>query len=112
VRSLERGFDDICGDTFCEGDYANLTSLRFRCSVVAADGSLGTCVWVFAGSQEQVDPATGAISVDAKTFVCSLPVRGNARAFLDTLSNAGNEALYTPLPGTDASIYDALTTCL
>ncbi|MCP6576546.1 hypothetical protein NL496_28005, partial [Klebsiella pneumoniae] len=32
---LVRGFDDICGDTFCEGEYHNLQALRFRCSVGA-----------------------------------------------------------------------------
>jgi len=28
---LVRGFDEVCGDTFCEGEYHNLQSLRFRC---------------------------------------------------------------------------------
>jgi hypothetical protein len=41
---LVRGFDEVCGDTFCEGEYHNLQSLRFRCSVNAADGGVEECV--------------------------------------------------------------------
>ncbi|MDB4939025.1 MAG: hypothetical protein JWP87_5997 [Labilithrix sp.] len=31
-RKLASGFDDACGDSFCEGDYADITPLRLACS--------------------------------------------------------------------------------
>ncbi len=33
TTDLRSDFDNICGDTFCEGDYSNLQSLSFDCSV-------------------------------------------------------------------------------
>src|SRR5690606_40042877 len=30
TRALRRDFDWICGDTFCEGEYSNIQSLRYR----------------------------------------------------------------------------------
>src|SRR5688572_10458519 len=35
TMQLRRQFDEICGDTFCEGDYSNLQPLRFQCAVDA-----------------------------------------------------------------------------
>ena len=35
-RGLAQDFDDICGDTFCEGEFTNLQSMAFRCSVAGA----------------------------------------------------------------------------
>ena len=31
-RSLRQSFDNVCGDTFCEGEYSNLLPMRLRCS--------------------------------------------------------------------------------
>lgn len=112
VASLEKGFDDICGDTFCEGDYANLQSLRFRCSVAEKGGRIGQCLWVFAGSYEEIDPKSGAIEVNSKTFPCAIPVTATGDELLSTLADAGSDALYAPLPGGTASVYDALGACL
>jgi len=58
---LRDNFDQICGDTFCEGDYSNIQALRLRCSVDSASGLVGRCLWSFAASNEEIDPATGAI---------------------------------------------------
>jgi hypothetical protein len=33
TSQLRKNFDDVCGDTFCEGDYSNIESLDYRCSV-------------------------------------------------------------------------------
>jgi len=109
---LERNFDDVCGDTFCEGDYSNLQTLRYQCSVNAASGRIGTCLWVFAGSNEEIDPATGRIRVDAKAWRCRTPLA--SRTTIEELLAAlrGDEPLHATLPGTDRSIYDGLGDCL
>ena len=109
---LEAGFDDICGDTFCEGDWSNITPLRLRCSVVAGSGRIGHCIWTFSASNEEIDPRSGAIAVDTQAWQCTLPITPYTTidALLATL--AGDDPLHTPLPGTPLSVYDALSYCL
>ena len=109
---LRDNFDQICGDTFCEGDYSNIQALRLRCSVDSASGLVGRCLWSFAASNEEIDPATGAIRVDAKVWKCRLPlVRGtSAQALLAAW--AGERPLYAALPGTAKSAYEGLSDCL
>ncbi|MFP2908424.1 hypothetical protein ACLESD_25895 [Pyxidicoccus sp. 3LFB2] len=112
TSSLKQNFDDVCGDTFCEGDYSNIESLRFRCSVESRTGVIGECVWVFAASNEEIDPATGAITVDTQTWTCKAPLarRTTIRDFLTAL--AGTSPINAPLPRTTQSLYDGLVDCL
>lgn len=109
---LVRGFDAICGDTFCEGEFHNLQPLRFRCSVQAASGRVGECLWTFTGSTARVDTATGRIAVDARTWACRAPLAATTLlpVLLQTLEQ--DDALHVALPGTPDSIYDGLTACL
>lgn len=113
-RLLVRGFDDICGDTFCEGQYYNLRAMRLRCSVQRATGVVASCVWTFAGSYTWVHQA-GRIDVDQGSYACVLPLAVGTR--LDELlaaweGGAGNDALHATLPGTDTHVYEGLTDCL
>ena len=111
-RTLEAGFDDVCGDTFCEGDYANLTSLDFTCSVSKARGAVKECAWTFVGSYEQVTARTGVVSSEAPYFVCKIKPSGTATELVTMLSSAGKEApLRRIIPGTNGSLYDALAAC-
>lgn len=114
VETLERDFDAICGDTFCEGDFSNYESLSFRCSVDDRRGTLGQCAWVFAASQHEVVPRTGAIDVVAEHWVCPISVpRGlPLREFIAALSSSGGAPLHAPLPGASRTTYDALVECL
>lgn len=112
TAQLERNFDEICGDTFCEGDYSNLTPLRLRCSVMPGSGRIGRCVWVFAGSYEDIDPANGDIAVQAQSWSCVLPLAPNTRIDGLVAALAGESPLFTTLPGTQGSIYDGLGDCL
>lgn len=109
---LKDGFDDICGDTFCEGDYSNIEALSYRCSVDETHGTIGRCAWVFAASTEDIDPGNGDIVVDARHWSCLSPVAPGTRAedFLHAL--AVDAPLHAPLPGTGKSIYDGLIDCL
>lgn len=111
-HGLRRNFDDICGDTFCEGDYSNIQSLRYNCSVDEATGRIGMCVWVFAGSIEDIDPATGKISVHQAFWRCKTQLAPGTtmESFLTALQ--GSRPLYATLPGSDQSIYDGLIDCL
>lgn len=108
---LNQEFDAVCGDTFCEGDFSNLTALRASCSVASADGTVEDCVWSFAGSLEAVDPHTAAITVDAPTFQCHFHPVGTTAADFVSLLSGSTDAIHETLPGTSGSIYDALVDC-
>jgi hypothetical protein len=112
-HGLNRDFDDICGDTFCEGDFTNLASMRFRCSVSTRTGLIKTCLWLFAGSDETVTASTGNIRPNAKFFSCTIPVTGTPRQLMDALlSPEGEGPLYRKLPGSAKAIYEHLGDCL
>jgi hypothetical protein len=111
--ALRADFDDICGDTFCEGDFANLQPLRFRCSESTVTGKLGSCAWVFAGSYAERD-AHGFHRVTKAPFTCTFPVDGTSAELAAALAPDAEEtrSLYRPLPGSATSINDALIECL
>jgi hypothetical protein len=112
--TLKHDFDDVCGDTFCGGDYANLEPLRLRCSLNTATQVLKNCSYVFAGSYETVNATTGTIKVNAKTFSCHISVTGiKLSDFEATLTAAGTTApLQRTLPGKSESIYSSLIGCI
>ncbi|TWI00243.1 hypothetical protein IP90_02789 [Luteimonas cucumeris] len=112
VFSLKDGFDQICGDTFCEGEYSNIESLRYRCSVDQDSGRIGMCVWVFAASDEQIDPATGRIAVHRQFWRCRTPLLLGTTIQQLLVALQGDSPLYAPLPGSDKSIFDGLIDCL
>ena len=114
IDELESDFDAICGDTFCEGEYSNLESLRLRCSVEESAGTVGTCVWIFGASNEEIDPATGEVTVQGETFACEMPIvaETDLRDLVDALLAPGVEPIRAALPGTKLSFYDGLVNCL
>jgi hypothetical protein len=109
---LRRGFDDICGDTFCEGEYSNIQHLRFRCSVKASTGTMGACTWTLAGSAEEVDPADGRIHVDARLWNCAAPLQPGTSVPAFYAALEGRDAIHAALPGGGPSMYDTLADCL
>lgn len=113
-RALVAGFDDVCGDTFCEGEYYNLQAMRLRCSVEQANGQVAGCTWTFAGSNTSV-LGDGRIDVDLRSYACALPLSPGTplEDLLQALEAApGRSAIDVPLPGTSTSVYDGLTQCL
>lgn len=111
LARLRHDFDQICGDTFCEGDYSNIEPLRLRCSADAR-GRVGQCVWTFAASNEEIDPATGRITVQPKVWRCRLPLASMTSASALVAALDVPEPLYARLPGTMTRIYDGLADCL
>jgi len=110
---LETDFNDVCGDTFCEGDYSNLRPLSLRCSVTLKTGALKSCKYVFAGSYEEITGSTGTVKVTARTFSCAFTTTATPKALMDALLSAGSTpALRRVLPGNTKSIYDSLVGCL
>ena len=111
-QQLARNFDDICGDTFCEGEYTNIQALRYVCSVQRVTGRIGQCAWSFAASEESVEPLRGRITSDAPAWLCVSPLA--PRTTIEDLLSAlqGDEPLYAALPGTDGSLFDGLVDCL
>lgn len=109
---LQRDFDDVCGDTICEGEFSNLQALRYRCSVRQADSTMGECVWAFAGSNAEIDATTGKVLVDARTWACRTPLAAQTpiASFYSALSV--NRPLRALLPGTGVTIFDGLMDCL
>ncbi len=111
-RRLVKDFDDICGDTFCEGEFSNLQALRYRCSVRQADSIIGECIWTFAGSNAAIDSATGKVMVDARTWACRTPLAPQTpiATFYSALSVAN--PMRATLPATTTTIHEGLSNCL
>jgi hypothetical protein len=108
---LHYGFDAICGDTFCEGEYSDIRALRLRCSVDAVRGTVHECLWAFAAS----DLAVSGRRCDRgpATDLAVPPAAGAwhpVEAFHAAL--AARNPLHDPLPGTSQSVYDGLTGCI
>ena len=109
---LEAGFDDVCPDTFCEGEYTDYQPLKLRCSVELATGRVNTCGWAFAASELRVDPATGALQRQQPTWLCHFPIgRGTTVAELLAAMD-GPQPLLRRLPGTGRTVFEALGDCL
>jgi hypothetical protein len=110
-RRLARDFNDVCGDTFCEGEYSNIQHLRYRCSVRAADGVMGECIWTFAGSNQEVDKTSGKVVVDGRIWECRSPIMPGTTLGEFYRALAGGDAIHARLPHGSASIYDGLVDC-
>jgi hypothetical protein len=113
TEHLGGAFGGICGDTFCEGDYANLKPMQMRCSVDSTKGTMKQCLWTFAGSYTTINGKSGAVQVNAKLFKCKLPLAKDTpvEAFYEALMSA-TAPLEVKLPMTRKSIFDGLTACL
>lgn len=109
---LQQGFDSICGDTFCEGEYSDIHPLRLRCSVDAAGGTVRECLWAFAASDLAVSANDGVIEARQPTWLCRLPLVAGTPVESFHAALAARDPLHDPLPGSSQSVYDALTECI
>ena len=111
--ALNAGFDKICGDTFCEGEFHNLRPTQLTCSVDVTKSTMKQCLWTFAGSTAQVNGKSGAVQVNAKLFKCKLALAKDTpvESFYETLM-AAKDPLEVKLPMTRKTIYEGLLGCL
>ncbi|OQP78207.1 hypothetical protein IA54_007030 [Xanthomonas phaseoli pv. syngonii LMG 9055] len=111
-QRLDRDFDNICGDTFCGGDFSDYQPLRFRCSVHRVTGVVRSCIWTFGASEVSVDPRSGYLRSDSRVWRCTAPLKAGTR--LDEMYRvlAVANPLFKPLPGGAPPIYDGLIGCL
>ncbi|MBH1431986.1 hypothetical protein I5U42_11825 [Stenotrophomonas maltophilia] len=109
---LQHGFDGICGDTFCEGEYSDIRALRLRCSVDAVRGTVRECLWAFAASDLEVSRQDGAIEARQPSWLCRLPLAEGTPVEAFHAALAARNPLHDPLPGTSLSVYDGLTECI
>jgi len=109
---LVKDFDEVCGDTYCEGEYSDIQPLRIRCSVEVSAGTVSHCAWAFAASDLGVDGSTGRIDARQPVWLCPLPIptATSVETFLAALS--GPRPLFRRLPGATETFYDALGDCL
>ena len=121
VQKLKSGFDDVCGDTFCEGDYSNLTSMEITCSMDPKTETMAACAWTFAGVASQVNARTGTINTQNKKFmVCAIDVSHvSLTEFSSAISNylkasdsQARNALDVIFTGKTKSTYDQLSACI
>lgn len=108
IWKLKDNFDDVCGDTFCEGEFSNIEALRYACSVNQTTGRIGMCAWTFAASNEEVDPATGAIDVQKGYWQCRTPLAANTTIEELLIALAGQRPIYAPLPASGHTIMEGL----
>lgn len=109
---LTRQFHDICGDTYCEGEFSNHIVLQFRCSVHAPSGSVASCALVIAAGNLEVEPTTGEVVPDSRTWACAAPLAPHTSVEALHTALGRRDALTLPLPGTHRSMHDALFECL
>lgn len=118
LKSLKRQFEFICGDTFCEGEYSNLASMEFDCSIQKNGPGIADCVWSFAGSYARVNAGDGSVRVKARFYHCHVPFQGNVDQLRDFLAKASVEGSgyvglhETVVPGsTGKTLMDVLGAC-
>lgn len=111
-HSLKLNFDEICGDTFCEGDYSNIESLRYVCSVHRVTGRIGMCGWTFAASDEVTEPVHGRIVAQTRGWFCRSPLVAGTTIESLLQSLQGEAPLYAALPSSTTTLFDGLVDCL
>ncbi len=117
--NVKRGFDYVCGDTFCGSDYGDLQALDLVCAVTKSTGNVKGCNWIFAGSYAGIGKS-GAVVPNTKSFACPIAMKGtlpqliaviNAPPSVDN-SSGYVEVIQRPLPGMTTSLYDEVGGCL
>lgn len=107
VQNLQGAFSNACGDTYCGGDYNDITALGFTCAVSQA-GNVKGCGWSFAGQYTTVG-SYGVITPHTKTWVCALPFSGKQAALTSFIQ--GSDPYDATLPGSTLTTSAALAGC-
>ncbi len=108
-RRLNERFEDVCGDSFCEGDYSDIAGLGLSCAVEQTTDRVAKCTWSFAAADTAVD-SRGHLTAGTKLMTCPIAIDASAAEL--TLALAVDDPLQAQLPGQNTSFYDALVGCL
>lgn len=106
---LPKAFDDVCGDTFCEGEYEDISALGLSCATNRRTGMVTTCSWSFAFANTEVTE-DGTVGAETQTKRCAIPIAAPAADLVTALD--GDDPLHAALPGKTTSLLDALIDCL
>lgn len=106
---LPDAFDDACGDTFCEGEYQDISALGLSCATNRTSGAVTTCTWSFALANTRV-AEDGTVGAETSTTRCAIAVGAPASDLVAALDV--DEPLHAALPGRTTSLFDALIDCL
>jgi hypothetical protein len=113
IAELKDGFDYVCGDTFCSGDFNDLWSMQVSCAITKSTGNVKACQWSFAGSQFAM-AKTGVLTPIWQSWKCPVAVKGTLSQLIAVLAPVATDPedyVNRPLPGgTDA--YDSIGACL
>ncbi|MBC7397119.1 MAG: hypothetical protein H7333_06715 [Bdellovibrionales bacterium] len=121
LNRLKAGFDEVCGDTFCEGDFSNLSSIDLTCSLSVANETLTDCAWTFVGVASEVNSENGSVDTSNQMLkTCHLDV---AKVTLEEFTASINQkkrtqdasqknALQVIFKGKTSSLYDQIARCL
>lgn len=109
---LKGNFDDVCGDTYCEGEFSDIQALRLRCAVHQPTGTVSHCGWAFAASDLDVNPASGQVEGRQPVWLCRLPVPAGTSVDRFFSAMAGDRPLFRVLPGATGTFHEALAECL
>ncbi len=120
LANLKASFDRVCGDTFCEGDFSNLTSMDITCSLNTKTEKLQACAWTFAGVNAEVDTATGIVDASNQMMaVCNLDVsQVPLQEFITAINESSKRSpsvrggMDVIFAGKSKSIYDQIADCL
>ena len=110
--SLMHGFDRICADTICEGDYSNYRVMQVRCAVQRLAGVVTGCAWVIAASELRVQPATGEVQVDNGRWVCPVDLLPGVPVEQFHAVLSGPDGVEASFPGLGRGLFDGLLGCL
>lgn len=123
--AVDRAFIDICPDVWCEGEYENIATTGFVCSVATATDVVNSCVWSFGGVNHFVDANTGKIKTQSARSNCVIVKNvklDDLMAFFAMAAQKGQDPsgrniyksapFYLTVPGTNSELMDIVTDCL
>lgn len=116
-NNLEKAFNAVCEDVFCEGEFSRIKHIALNCFYNGDDSMLDSCHWDFAGSYAYAD---GDVVVkDARAFQCEFKPEMRLMDFADQVNRNSTQKNADPMKilkmqinSKGESIYDGLTNCL
>lgn len=110
VHQVRKDFDNICGDTFCEGDIHNWQVLNTDCSIQVGTERVRECHIVITGSEQELNPTTGSYRLIRKEFLdCKAEMN---MSLSDFQKIQGLETEYKTSKGGTTTLYNQLVDCI